>query len=125
VDTGFSVVSTLGGPIRAGKLRALAVAGPRRLAALPEVPTMAEAGLPGMEATVWNGVFAPAGTPQPLILVLQQQLAKALNAPDIREQIAASGAELGGRPPEEFAEFVKAEGAKWGRVIKDAGIRLE
>jgi tripartite-type tricarboxylate transporter receptor subunit TctC len=125
VDTGFSVVSTLGGPIRGGKLRALAVAGPRRLAALPEVPTMAEAGLPGMEATVWNGVFAPAGTPQVVIVLLQQQFAKALNAPDVHEQIVVSGAELGGRTPEEFAEFVRAEVAKWGKVIKDAGIRLE
>ena len=125
VDTGFSVVSTLGGPIRGGKLRALAVAGPRRLAALPEIPTMAEAGLPGMEATVWNGVFAPAGTPQPVVVLLQRQLAKALNTPDVREQIVASGAELGGRTPEEFSEFVRAELAKWGRVIKDAGIRLE
>jgi len=125
VDTGFSVVSTLGGPIHAGKLRGLAVAGPRRLAALPEIPTMAEAGMPGMEATVWNGLFAPAGTPQPLILLLQQQFAKALNAREIREAIAASGAEPGGRPPEEFAEFVRAEVAKWGLVIQQAGIKLE
>jgi tripartite-type tricarboxylate transporter receptor subunit TctC len=125
VDTGFSVVSTLGGPIRAGKLRALAVAGPRRLAALPDIPTMAEAGLPGMEATVWNGVFAPSGTARPVLLLLQQNLARALAAPEIREQLAASGAEVGGRPPEEFAEFVRAEAAKWGTVIRDAGIRLE
>jgi len=125
VDTGFSVVSTLGGPIRAGKLRGLAVAGPRRLAALPEIPTMAEAGLPGMEATVWNGLFAPAGTPRPVVVLFQEQFAKALDAPDIRDAIAASGAEPGGRPPEEFAEFVRAEIAKWGKVIKDAGIRLE
>jgi tripartite-type tricarboxylate transporter receptor subunit TctC len=125
VDTGFSVVSTLGGPIRGGKLRALAVAGPRRLAALPDIPTMAEAGLPGMEATVWNGVFAPAGTPQPVIVLLQEQLAKALNASDVREQIVASGAELGGRRPEEFAAFVQTEIAKWSKVIKEAGIRLE
>jgi len=125
VDTGFSVVSTLGGPIRGGKLRGLAVAGPRRLAALPDIPTMAEAGMPGMEATVWNGLFAPAGTPQTIIVLLQQQFAKALNATDVREQIAASGAELGGRTPEEFAEFVRAELAKWDKVIKDAGVKLD
>jgi tripartite-type tricarboxylate transporter receptor subunit TctC len=86
---------------------------------------MAEAGLPGMEATVWNGLFAPAGTPQPVVVLLQEQFAKALNAPVIREAIAASGAEPGGRPPDEFAEFVRAEIAKWGKVIKEAGIRLE
>lgn len=86
---------------------------------------MAEAGLPGMEATVWNGIFAPAGTPRPVLLLLQQNFARALNSPEVRDQIAASGAELGGRPPEEFAAFVHAEGGKWGRVIKEAGIRLE
>jgi tripartite-type tricarboxylate transporter receptor subunit TctC len=125
VDAGFSVLSTLGPHIRSGKLKALAVAGPRRLAAVPEIPTMAEAGLPGMEATVWNGIFAPAGTPPDVRALLRQQLERALNAPEIREQIVASGAELGGRPPEEFAAFVRAEIAKWSRVIKDAGIKLE
>jgi tripartite-type tricarboxylate transporter receptor subunit TctC len=125
VDAGFSVASTLAPHIRGGRLRALAVAGPRRLSALPEIPTMAEAGLPGMEATVWNGIFAPAGTPRALLLLLQQNFARALNSPEVREQIAASGAELGGRPPEEFAAFVRAEAGKWGRVIKEAGIRLE
>jgi tripartite-type tricarboxylate transporter receptor subunit TctC len=125
VDAGFSVLSTLGPHIRSGKLRALAVAGPRRLAAAPDIPTLAEAGLPGIEATVWNGVFAPSGTPHPLLLLLQQNFARALNSPDVREQIAASGAELGGRPPEEFAEFVRAELAKWRKVIKDSGIKVE
>jgi tripartite-type tricarboxylate transporter receptor subunit TctC len=125
VDAGFSVASTLAPHIRSGKLRALGVAGQRRLSVLPEIPTMAEAGLPGMEATVWNGVFAPAGTPRATLLLLQQNLARALRAPEVREQLAASGAEVGGRPPEEFAEFVRAEAAKWGKVIKEAGIGLE
>jgi len=125
VDAGFSVLSTLGSHIRSGKLRALAVAGPRRLSALSDVPTMAEAGLPGMEATVWNGIFAPAGTPRPVILLLQENLARSLNYPDNREQITASGGEVGGRPPEEFAAFVRTEIAKWGKVIKDAGIKLD
>ena len=119
------MLSTLGPPIRGGRLRALAVAGPRRLAALPDVPTMAEAGLPGMEATVWNGLFAPEGTPRPVILLLQQSFARALNAPEIRDQITASGAEAGGRPPEEFAAFVRVERLKWGKVISEAGIKLE
>jgi tripartite-type tricarboxylate transporter receptor subunit TctC len=125
VDAGFSVASTLGAHIRSGRLKALAVAGPRRLAALQEIPTMAEAGLPGMEATVWNGIFAPAGTPRPVILLLQENFARALNAPEVREQITSSGAEVGGRPPEEFAAFARAEIVKWGEVIKKAGIRLE
>jgi tripartite-type tricarboxylate transporter receptor subunit TctC len=125
VDTGFNVFLTLGPHIRSGKLRALAVTGRRRLSALPEIPTMAEAGLPGMEATVWNGIFSPAGTPRPVVALLQENLARALNSPDVREQTAASGAELGGRTPEEFAAFVRAEIQKWDKVIKDAGVRLE
>lgn len=125
VNAGFSVLSTLGPHIRSGRLRALAVAGPRRLAALEEVPTMAEAGLPGMEATVWNGIFSPAGTPRTVIQLLQENLARALNAPDVRGQIIASGAELGGRSPEEFAAFVRAEILKWGKVIAETGIKLE
>ena len=125
VNAGFSVLSTLGPHIRSGRLRALAIAGPRRLSALSDVPTMAEAGLPDMEATVWNGIFAPAGTPRQVILLLQENLAHALNQPENREQIIASGGEVGGRSPEEFAAFVRAEIAKWGKVIKDAGIKLE
>jgi len=125
VDTGFNVFLTLGPHIRSGKLRALAVTGQRRLSTLPEVPTMAEAGLPGMEATVWNGIFAPAGTPRPVIALLHETLVRALSSPDVRETTVASGAELGGRSPEEFSGFVSAENAKWGRVIKDAGIKLE
>jgi tripartite-type tricarboxylate transporter receptor subunit TctC len=89
VNAGFSVLSTLGPHIRSGRLRALAVAGPRRLAALEDVPTMAEAGLPGMEATVWNGIFSPAGTPRPVVQLLQENLARALNAPDVRGQCRA------------------------------------
>jgi tripartite-type tricarboxylate transporter receptor subunit TctC len=125
VDAGFSVLATLGPHIRSGKLRALAVASERRLAVLPEIPTMAEAGLPGMEATVWNGMFAPAGTLRAAIGLLQENFARALGNAEIREQIVASGAEPGGSRPEEFAAFVRAEIAKWGRVVKDAGIRLE
>ena len=125
VDAGFSVLATLGPYIRSGKLRALAVASERRVAVLPEVPTMAEAGLPGMEATVWNGMFAPAGTPRAAIGLLQENFARALGDAEIRAQIVASGAEPGGSRPEEFAAFVRAEIAKWGRVVKDAGIRLE
>ncbi len=125
VNAGFSVLSTLGPHIRSGKLKALAVAGPRRLSALSDVPTMAEAGLQGMEATVWNGIFAPAGTPRPVVLLLQENLARALNSPENREQIVASGGEVGGRAPEEFAAFVHAEIVKWGKVIKESGIKLE
>ncbi len=81
VAAGFIVPNTVGGPIKAGKLRALAVSGPQRLAILPEVPTLAEAGLPGVEAIVWNGIFVPAGTPQPLIQTLHREIVRAFDAP--------------------------------------------
>jgi tripartite-type tricarboxylate transporter receptor subunit TctC len=125
VMAGFLVPNTVGGPIKAGKLRALAVAGPQRLAILPEVPTTAEAGLPGVEAIAWNGVFVPAGTPQPVVQVLHRELVRAFNAPDVREQVANTGSYIAGDSPEEFAAFIRAEVAKWAKVIRDAGIKVQ
>ena len=125
VMAGFLVPNTVGGPIKAGKLRALAVAGPQRLAILPEVPTLAEAGLPGVEAIVWNGIFVPAGTPQAVIRTLHREIVRAFDAPEIREQVAATGSTIAGDSPEEFAAFVRAEVAKWGKVIRDAGIKVQ
>ena len=109
--------------IRAGKLRGLAVAGPARLALFRDIPTTAEAGLPGVEALVWNGFFVPAGTPRPVIQILNRELLRAFNAPDVREQVEATGSEIIGGRPEEFAAFIRRESAKWGKVISDAGIK--
>src|SRR6266571_5333238 len=109
--------------VNAGKLRALAVAGPSRLATFPAVPTTAEAGLPGVEAIVWNGIFAPAGTPPPVIQILHRELVRAYNAPDVKSQVLATGSELAGDTPEEFAAFVRSESAKWSKVIRDANIK--
>jgi tripartite-type tricarboxylate transporter receptor subunit TctC len=109
--------------IRAGKLRGLAVAGPARLALFRDIPTTAEAGLPGVEALVWNGFFVPAGTPRPVIQILNRELLRAFNAPDVREQVEATGSEIIGGRPEEFAAFIRQETAKWGKVMRDAGIK--
>jgi tripartite-type tricarboxylate transporter receptor subunit TctC len=109
--------------IKAGKLRALAVAGPSRLEMFPNVPTTAEAGLPGIEAIVWNGIFAPAGTPRPVIEILHRELVKAYNAPDVKNQVVATGSEVAADTPEEFAAFVRSESAKWSKVIRDANIK--
>jgi len=109
--------------VKSGKLRGLAVTGPGRLAVLPDIPTMAQAGLPGVEASVWNGFFVPAGTPKPIIEILNRELSRTFNAPDVREQVAASGSEVVGGRPEQFAGFIRQEIAKWGKVIKDAGIK--
>jgi len=123
VHVGLLLPNAVIAPIKAGKLRALAVAGPQRLVILPEVPTIAEAGVPGIEAIVWNGIFVPAGTPPAVIQKLHDELVRAFSAPDVKEQVANSGSDIGADAPEEFAAFVRAENAKWAKVIRDAGIK--
>lgn len=118
----FNYYNILGPHIVSGKLRALAIASARRLQAAPDIVTMGEAGLPGVEATGWNGICVPAGVPQPLIDILHRETVKALNDPVIRNQIMETGATAGGERPDEFAAFIRAELAKWGKVIKDSGI---
>ena len=111
--------------VRAGKLRALAVTGTSRLPLLPDAPTVAEAGLPGYEATAWHGWLAPAGTPAAIVSRLQSEVAAILRLPDIRERLARDGIEAVGSTPEQFAAYIRAEVDKWGKVVRDAGIRLE
>jgi tripartite-type tricarboxylate transporter receptor subunit TctC len=110
--------------VRAGKLRALAVSGKQRTAVLPEVPTVAEH-VPGFEASSWYGVFAPAGTPAEIVVRLNQEMARALTPPDVRQRLAAEGTEVVAGSPEEFTALFRAEVAKWARVIRQSGIRLE
>jgi len=121
----FPVPQVVAANIRSGKLRALAVLGPSRIGLLPDVPTAAEAGIPGIEAIVWNGVFVPRGTPRPVIDVLHRELVRAYNAPEIRKQVTDTGSEVAADTPEEFAAFVRAEQAKWSKVIRDTGIKAE
>ena len=125
VQTAYTVPQVIAASVKAGKLRALAIAGPSRLALLPGVPTTAEAGLPGVEAIVWNGIFAPAGTPQPVMQILHREIVKAYNAPDVKKQVIDTGSEVVADTPEEFAAFVRSEGAKWTKVIRDANIKPE
>jgi tripartite-type tricarboxylate transporter receptor subunit TctC len=123
VMAAFVVPQVVVAPIKAGKLRALAVLSDKRLSGLPDVPTSAEAGLPGVEATVWNGIFVPAGTPRPVIDVLHRELVKAYNAPEIKAQVEATGSYVAADTPEEFTAFIRAETAKWGKVGRAAGIK--
>jgi tripartite-type tricarboxylate transporter receptor subunit TctC len=109
--------------VQSGKLRGLAVAGPARLAVFQDVPTAAEAGLPGVEALVWNGFFVPSGTPLANIQVLNRELLRTFNAPDVREQVAATGSAIVGGRPEDFSAFIRSEMTKWGKVISDTGIK--
>ena len=123
VSTAFLVPQVVIAPLKSGKLKALAVAAPARLAMFPEVPTTAEAGLPGVEAIAWNGIFVPAGTPRAAVQILHRELVKAYNAPDVKGQVENTGSSIAADTPEEFAAFVRAESAKWGKVIRDAGIK--
>ena len=111
--------------IRAGKLRALGVISPQRSPALPEVPTVAEAGLPNFEVTTWYGVLAPAGTPRDIIAKLHAGVVRALQNPDVRKRLMNDGAEPVGSSPPEFADYLRAETGKWAKVIKAAGIKPE
>ena len=110
---------------KSGKLRALAVTSLKRSAAVPEIPTVAESGLPGYEATAWQGVLAPAGTPRDVIVKLNAEMVRIINQPDVRKQLGDQGYEPAGNSPEQFAEYIKSEIAKWTRVIKAAGLKAE
>jgi tripartite-type tricarboxylate transporter receptor subunit TctC len=123
VMTAFIVPQVVLAPLKAGKLRALAVTARERLSILPDVPTTAEAGLPGLEAIVWNGIFVPAGTPANVIQALHRELVRAYNAPEIRAQLRAGGSYAAADTPEEFLAFVRAEAQKWGRLGRAAGIK--
>lgn len=109
----------------AGKVRALAISGAKRSAALPDVPTMSEAGLPGFEATSWYCVVAPAGTPKPVIDRLNAEIVKALNTPEMRRKLAEDGAEVESSSPAELSRFVHAEIVKWAKAVKDSGARVD
>jgi tripartite-type tricarboxylate transporter receptor subunit TctC len=125
VTIGFLTPVNALAPIRAGRFRALAVTSLKRLQILPEVPTMIEAGVRDFESIQWFAALAPAGTPRDIITRLNAEIAKALNAPDMRERAAAEGAELVGNAPEALAAFLDAEIVKWARVIRVSGARAE
>jgi tripartite-type tricarboxylate transporter receptor subunit TctC len=111
--------------IKAGKLRALAVTSATRAPALPDVPTVAEAGLPGFEASSWFGVLAPAGTPPDIVTKLNAEIAKWLTSPEAKEKLAGVGANIAGGTPEDFARHIQAETAKWAKVVKESGAKVD
>jgi tripartite-type tricarboxylate transporter receptor subunit TctC len=111
--------------IKAGKLRALAVTSAARAPALPDTPTVAEAGLPGFEASSWFGVLAPAGTPPEIVNKLNAEIAKWLASPGAKEKLANVGANIAGGTPEDFARHIQAETAKWAKVVKESGAKVD
>jgi tripartite-type tricarboxylate transporter receptor subunit TctC len=125
VPLGFVDVPSSIANVRAGRLRALAVTTRERISAAPEIPTFAEAGVPGYEAIGWFGVVAPAATPRDIVERLNRVVVDALGVPEFRSRALAAGAEPKGSTPQEFAAFIHAEIGKWAEVIKSAKVRID
>jgi tripartite-type tricarboxylate transporter receptor subunit TctC len=111
--------------VKQGKLRALAITSAERSPLEPSLPTLAESGVPGYEVVGWQGLFAPAGTSREIVGRLHAEVAKVLRLPEVRERLTALGAEPVGSAPDDFAKFVRAEHARWSKVIREKGIRSE
>ncbi len=124
-DVMFDNIPNLLPQIKAGKVTAIGVTGSTRSPMLPDVPTVAEAGVPGYEVYVWFGVQAPAGTPAPVIAKLNQSIAGMLRDPEVVQRFKGQGVEIAGGTPEQFSQLVKKEIAKWGAVVKAAGITVD
>ncbi|HUP95171.1 MAG TPA: tripartite tricarboxylate transporter substrate binding protein, partial [Burkholderiales bacterium] len=125
VSLSFPTITSGLPQVRAGKLRALGVTSKQRSAVVPEVPTIAEAGLPGYEASTWYGMLAPAATPAPIVSKLNRQMIDVLKLPDVREKLLAQGLEPVGNTPAEFTSIISAELVKWGKVVAAAGMKAE
>jgi tripartite-type tricarboxylate transporter receptor subunit TctC len=125
VDLFFDAIVTSLPHIRDGKLRALAVASPTRAAVLPNVPTMAEAGFPGIEMDQWFGMFVPARTPAPVVAKLHDELVKAVRSPDVSGKITAQGLDVMTTTPDQFAALIREESARLGKVVKDSGAKAD
>jgi len=121
----FDSIVTALNYVKAGNVRALAISSPRRSPLAPELPTMAESGLPGFESETWFGLFAPAATPKDIVARVSADTAAALKAPELRERFAAVGAEPVGSTPEQFLERVRADTARWAQIIKAANVRVQ
>lgn len=116
-------LSTLLPHVKSGRMRGLAVTSARRSSLLPEMPTVAESGVPGYEASGWFGVLVPAGTPPPIIERLNNAIAKGMSSADARERLGALGGDIATGAPEKFAAHVRTESAKWGKVIRSIGLK--
>ena len=111
--------------IKGGRLRAIGVTGPKRSPAVPDLPTVAESGVPGYDVVAWYGLFAPAGTPRPIVLKVNAEVKRIVELPDLRDRLSAEGAEVNASTPEQFAAYLKTEMVKWARVVQASGARTE
>jgi tripartite-type tricarboxylate transporter receptor subunit TctC len=121
----FDTVAAINTQVKAGNVRALAVTTSKRAAIAPEIPTMAEAGLPGYETSTWGGILAPAGTPKAVVAKLNTEMNRILALPDVKQRMTDAGIEVGGGTPQQFNDFIQSEMVKWAKVAKDAGIQPE
>ncbi|MDR2452344.1 MAG: tripartite tricarboxylate transporter substrate binding protein [Candidatus Accumulibacter sp.] len=121
----FSALSNVQPLVREGKAKLLAVSNAKRSAALPDLPTVAEEGYPGFDATTWNGFLAPANTPKEVILKLNQAINQVLEMPEVKQKLLAGGAEVAGGTPEQFGDLLSNETAAWAEVIKRSGIKVD
>ena len=125
IELMFAQVVTAVPQIKAGRIRALAVTTKKRTTIMPELPTVAEAGLPGYEATLWQGVAVPAGTPLAVINRLNFEIARILNMPDVKETLFRQGLEVAPSTPEAFGALMKSDHDKWGKIIREAGVSAD
>jgi tripartite-type tricarboxylate transporter receptor subunit TctC len=121
----FATAASAVGPIKAGKIRALAVTTLKRSQLVPDLPTIAESGLKGFEANNWYGIVAPAKTPRAIIMQLNKVATNALNTPEIKEILFKQGLDAAPESPEEFGAYIKSEGIKWAKVVKASGLKAE
>ena len=121
----FESTNSIAQHVRAGRVRALGVSGPKRSLSLPEIPTIIEAGVPGYEVNLWSGVIAPAGLPRPILDRLNQAINAAIQVPETKERFALLGSEGGGGTPEEFAALIRRDSARWAEVVRRSGARID
>jgi tripartite-type tricarboxylate transporter receptor subunit TctC len=121
----FDAITVMAEGVRSGQLVALGTTGKQRSAVMPEVPTVAEAGVPGYEATIWLGIMAPKGTPAEIVDKLNAEITKIMNRPDVKESWAKQGAVPMPMQPAEFERYLRADIEKWAQVVKVSGAKLE
>jgi len=121
----FDAITTMAGQARAGKVKALGTSGKARSAITPEIPTVAEAGVSGYEATIWLGLMAPAETPKPILERLSAEVNKVINSPDVKANWAKQGAVPMGMTPDQFGAFIKEDVAKWAKLVKETGMKVD
>lgn len=125
IQVGFDYIVPMGEPVKAGRLRALAIAGPKRIPYLPDVPTATEAGLPGFESRAWTALYVPAGTPPDIIRKIHDAVVMAIDSPEEQTRAASIGFEMQGSTPEWSRDYMKSELIKWGEVVRASGIQPE